>query len=103
VEHGDGIVFLHSVEEGPASQSYGLQVAQLAGIPKSAVAAAKRKLVQLEQQSIVAGPQADLFAAPEAAEVAPHPVVEALMDVEPDEMTPKQALEVLYRLKGLVG
>jgi len=102
VEHGDGIVFLHSVEEGPASQSYGLQVAQLAGIPRSVVAAAKRRLVQLEQQNIIAGPQADLFAAPEANEPPPHPVLEALLDVDPDEMSPKQALEALYRLKGLL-
>ena len=46
-------------------------------------------------------PQADLFAAPEATEMPPHPVVEALDDLEPDEMTPKQALEALYRLKAL--
>ena len=102
VEYGDGIVFLHSVEEGPASQSYGLQVAQLAGIPKSVVAAAKRRLAQLEQQSVAAGPQADLFSAPEAAEPVPPPVIEALMDVEPDELSPKEALEVLYRLKGML-
>jgi DNA mismatch repair protein MutS len=102
VEHGDGIVFLHSVEEGPASQSYGLQVAQLAGIPKSVVAAAKRRLAQLEQQSVAAGPQADLFAAPEAGEAPPHPALEALMDVDPDELSPKQALEALYKLKGLL-
>ena len=102
VEHGDGIVFLHSVEEGPASQSYGLQVAQLAGIPKSVVAAAKRRLVQLEQQSIAAGPQADLFAAPEASAPPPHPALEALMDVDPDDLSPKQALEILYKLKGLL-
>ncbi len=103
VEHGDGIVFLHSVEEGPASQSYGLQVAQLAGIPKSVVAAAKRRLAQLEQQSIAAGPQADMFAAPEASEPVPHPALEALMDVDPDELSPKQALEALYRLKEMLG
>jgi DNA mismatch repair protein MutS len=103
VEHGDGIVFLHSVQEGPASQSYGLQVAQLAGIPKSVVAAAKRRLAQLEQQNIAAGPQADMFSAPEASEPAPHPALEALMDVDPDEMTPKQALEALYRLKSLLS
>jgi DNA mismatch repair protein MutS len=103
VEHGDGIVFLHSVEEGPASQSYGLQVAQLAGIPKSTIAAAKRKLAQLEQQSVSNGPQADLFANPEtSAEKPPHPAMEALLDVEPDELTPKQALETLYKIKGLL-
>jgi DNA mismatch repair protein MutS len=103
VEHGDGIVFLHSVEEGPASQSYGLQVAQLAGIPKSVVAAAKRRLAQLEQLSITAGPQADLFAAPEASTPPPHPALEALLDIDPDELTPKQALEALYKLKGMLG
>ncbi|MCX7627357.1 MAG: DNA mismatch repair protein MutS, partial [Methylophilaceae bacterium] len=102
VEHGDGIVFLHSVEEGPASQSYGLEVAQLAGIPKSVVAAARRKLAQLEQQSVITGPQKDLFAQPEQVEPPLSPVIEALMDVEPDEMTPKQALETLYRLKQMV-
>jgi DNA mismatch repair protein MutS len=102
VEHGDGIVFLHSVEEGPASQSYGLQVAQLAGIPKSVIAAAKRRLAQLEQQSIQAGPQADMFAAPEAAAPVPSPVVEAVMDLDPDEMSPKEAREALYRLRELL-
>ena len=74
VEHGNGIVFLHSVEEGPASQSYGLQVAQLAGIPKSVVAAAKRKLAQLEQQNLVSGPQADMFAQPDREPEPASPV-----------------------------
>jgi DNA mismatch repair protein MutS len=101
VEHNDGIVFLHRVEEGPASQSYGLQVAQLAGIPRSVIAAAKRKLVQLEQQGLGNGPQADLFAAPEASASAPSPVEEALLDINPDELSPKQALETLYRLKSM--
>ncbi len=103
VEHGKGIVFLHRVEEGPASQSYGLQVAQLAGIPKSVVAMAKRKLTQLEQQNIQAGPQGDMFAESEAPKDAPqHPAVAELETIEPDELTPRQALEVLYQLKKLV-
>ncbi len=101
VEHGDGIVFLHSVEEGAANQSYGLQVAQLAGIPKSVIAAARRRLAQLEQQSINAGPQADLFASAAPAEPAPSPLEEMLLDINPDDMTPKQALEALYKLKAL--
>ncbi|MDX9951788.1 MAG: DNA mismatch repair protein MutS, partial [Methylophilaceae bacterium] len=102
-EHGKGIVFLHRVEEGPASQSYGLQVAQLAGIPRSVVAMAKRKLTQLEQQNIQAGPQGDMFAQPEAVEeAAPHPAVQELETIEPDELTPRQALDVLYRLKKLI-
>jgi DNA mismatch repair protein MutS len=103
VEHGNGIVFLHSVEEGPASQSYGLQVAQLAGIPKSVVAAAKRKLAQLEQQNLVSSPQADMFAEPDREpEPVSHPAISELETLEPDELTPKQALEMLYRLKGLL-
>ncbi len=103
VEHGKGIVFLHRVEEGPASQSYGLQVAQLAGIPKSVVAMAKRKLAQLEQQNIQAGPQGDMFAEPETPNDVPqHPAVTELETIEPDELTPRQALEVLYQLKKLI-
>ncbi|MDP2246565.1 MAG: DNA mismatch repair protein MutS, partial [Nitrosomonadales bacterium] len=103
VEHGKGIVFLHRVEEGPASQSYGLQVAQLAGIPKSVVAMARRKLTQLEQQNIQAGPQGDMFVLPvEQQEIPVHPVVSELETLEPDELTPRQALEKLYQLKKLV-
>jgi DNA mismatch repair protein MutS len=103
VEHGKGIVFLHRVEEGPASQSYGLQVAQLAGIPKSVVATARRKLTQLEQQNIQSGPQGDMFAASVAAQDIPmHPAIFELETIEPDELTPRQALEVLYQLKKLL-
>ncbi len=103
VEHGKGIVFLHRVEEGPASQSYGLQVAQLAGIPKSVVATARRKLTQLEQQNIQTGPQGDMFVAAVPEQDLPiHPVVSELETIEPDELTPRQALEMLYQLKKLL-
>ena len=103
VEHGKGIVFLHHVEEGPASQSYGLQVAQLAGIPKSVVAAAKRKLVQLEQQKLTAGPQVDMFVEDQQEpEPVQHAAVDALETLDPDDLTPKQALDLLYKLKGLL-
>ena len=103
VEHGHGIVFLHKVEEGPASQSYGLQVAQLAGIPRSVVASAKRKLAQLEQQNIAAGPQSDMFAQQAVApEPMRHPILDDLEVLEPDDLTPKQALEALYKLKSLL-
>lgn len=101
-EHENGIVFLHHVQEGAANQSYGLQVAQLAGIPKSVVAAAKRKLTQLEKQNIDAGPQVDMFVAPESPEMPLHAVVSELETLEPDELTPKQALEALYRLKTMI-
>jgi DNA mismatch repair protein MutS len=71
-EHGKGIVFLHKVEEGAANQSYGIQVAQLAGIPKSVVASAKRKLIQLEHHQLQQNEhQPDMFAAHEIAPQAP--------------------------------
>lgn len=104
VEHGHNIVFMHKVEEGAANQSYGLQVAQLAGIPKSVVASAKRKLLQLENQNVANNhSQVDLFASDAIApEIVLHPVVNALEGVNPDDLTPKQALEVLYHLKTFV-
>jgi DNA mismatch repair protein MutS len=104
VEHRDHIVFLHSVEEGPASQSYGLQVAQLAGVPGSVIQAARKRLVQLEQQGIANSAQGDLFsAAPPPPElVEPHPVISALEETDPDDLSPKAALELIYRLKKLM-
>jgi DNA mismatch repair protein MutS len=103
VEHGHKIVFLHAVEEGPASQSYGIQVAALAGIPASVVRDAKRRLALLENREAAAGPQPDLFAAlpPPAEDAAPHPLVEALQALEPDALSPREALERLYQLKQL--
>ena len=103
VEHGQGIVFLHKVEEGAAHMSYGIQVAQLAGIPKSVVAAAKRKLTQLENNQIQTSNNLDMFvSAAEPAEVPQHPVLSELEAIQPDDLTPKQALELLYQLKGLL-
>lgn len=104
VEHGHNIVFMHKVEEGAANQSYGLQVAQLAGIPKSVVAAAKRKLVQLENNQVVNNvAQPDMFMASEPAVDLPvHPVISELEAIQADDLTPKQALDFLYKLKELV-
>ncbi len=122
VEHGHGIVFLHAVSEGPANQSYGLQVAQLAGVPNSVIRAARKHLVHLEQMS--AGqptPQLDLFAAPAAAsddefdapkhyvEDAPQAeedpaaarVAERLRAIDPNELRPRDALDLLYELHEL--
>jgi len=100
-EHDNGIVFLHSVEDGPANQSYGLQVAQLAGIPKSVVQQAKSKLKQLESEEYKHQPpsstQSDLFSVTE-----PHPVINKLLEIDPDDMTPKQAQDFLYQLNKLV-
>jgi DNA mismatch repair protein MutS len=102
VEHGHSIVFLHTIEEGPASQSYGIQVAALAGIPGSVVRDAKRRLVALENREILASPQPDLFAAlPPPIEPEPHPLVSALENIDPDSLTPREALDKLYALKKL--
>ena len=163
VEHGKGIVFLHSVTEGPASQSYGLQVAQLAGVPNAVIRAARKHLMLLEQQSLGhPAPQLDLFAAPmhdpypltaladddalapsayvaagqqngESAETrngiptaerevrreaggdeeydgedlaqrAAHAaVVQRLSSIDPDELRPKEALDLLYELRQLLA
>jgi DNA mismatch repair protein MutS len=103
VEHDDKIIFLHAVKEGPASQSYGLQVAALAGVPRSVIDKAKVKLRALEdhayigQQMEAGANQLDLFAAKEY-----HPAVCLLDDVRPDELSPRQALDVLYKLKSLL-
>jgi DNA mismatch repair protein MutS len=101
VEHKDRVVFLHAVEEGPASQSYGLQVAQLAGVPATVIRSARRKLAELES---AATPQGDLFAAaalvePAVEHTAPHPVVERLRALDPDTLSPREALDLLYELK----
>jgi DNA mismatch repair protein MutS len=104
VEHNDRIVFMHAVEEGPANQSYGIQVAALAGIPGAVVRAARKQLREFEQRTTVDPLQPDLFAqsGPEAAEPEPHPVLEQLADIDPDSLTPRQALDALYALKGLL-
>ncbi|AKJ67397.1 DNA mismatch repair protein MutS [Pandoraea thiooxydans] len=114
IEHGDGIVFLHAVQDGPASQSYGLQVAQLAGVPPAVIRAARKHLAALEQQSLnTAAPQMDLFATPhfdaiEATPVTPAPSAaqQAILDrieaIDPDNLRPREALEALYELRSLL-
>jgi DNA mismatch repair protein MutS len=103
VEHKDTVVFLHAVEEGPASQSYGLQVAALAGVPKPVIRQARRYLQMLEDASVTRGTQSDLFT--RTAEAEPEPQSDALRDelakINPDELSPREALELLYRLKKL--
>ena len=104
VEHANNIVFMHKVEEGAANQSYGLQVAQLAGIPRPVIAAAKRKLALLEQNQVTQNmlPQTDMFAAsPPEVEVELHPVLSTLESLQADDLTPKQALDLVYKLVEL--
>jgi DNA mismatch repair protein MutS len=103
IEHQHSIVFLHSVNEGAASQSYGLQVAALAGVPNDVIRAAKKQLLKLEQNSAAQNPQGDLFdKKPEMPEPEEHPVLKALRELQPDELSPKEALEKLYQLRNLV-
>ncbi|MBS3803907.1 MAG: DNA mismatch repair protein MutS [Oleiphilaceae bacterium] len=115
-EHDDTIVFLHNVHDGPASQSYGLQVAKLAGVPASVISNAKQQLGRLEGSATpaktgqalptsrkaatkaaqeMAAMQADMFASPE-----PSDVEKALATLDLDELSPRQALEQLYELKA---
>jgi len=98
VEHGHRIVFLHAVEEGPASQSYGVQVAALAGIPPDVVRAARLRLALLENRDAGSPTQPDLFGSVPPQPEPPHPALDALRDIKPDELSPRQALEQLYRL-----
>jgi DNA mismatch repair protein MutS len=112
VEHKDSIVFLHAVQPGPASQSYGLQVAQLAGVPQAVIRAARKHLAALEAHSVQPSPQFDLFSnalnsqdevdatdmLPDATSDALH---DALADIDPDTLSPREALDALYRLKQL--
>lgn len=116
VEHNDGIVFLHRLESGPASQSYGLQVAQLAGMPKNVLSIARRKLAELEQQQVLqqtGGLQQDMFVQSDEASELETPQSKALpeggLDVlnqlealEIDQLTPRAAMEFLYRIKELL-
>ncbi|MBN6739375.1 DNA mismatch repair protein MutS [Acidithiobacillus ferrivorans] len=97
---GDQVVFLHRVESGPATQSYGLAVAKLAGIPDLVVRRARQRLSQLEETTQqptrnTAPAQLPLFQA------APHPAVQRLSQLEPDQLSPRQALDLLYTLKEL--
>ncbi len=103
VEHEDKIVFLHTVKEGPANKSYGLQVAQLAGIPLAVIEQAKHKLRILELHSLTT---AKTQAQPEIVTTNPvstEPVLKLLANLKPDELTPKQAHDMLYQLKALIN
>ena len=109
VEHGDRLVFLHSVKEGPANQSYGLQVAALAGIPKSVTTQARRYLTELERERDALrsynSPQGELplFAPPPAPSQPNHEpaALKALRAVDPNTLSPRDALDLLFRLKHL--
>jgi DNA mismatch repair protein MutS len=105
-KQGDQLVFMHAVKEGPANRSFGLQVAALAGLPKSVIADAKRTLAELER-----GMHQHASSSPPAAESSPQlglftpapssAAERALEALDPDALTPREALDALYRLKSL--
>ncbi|MFK5971456.1 MAG: DNA mismatch repair protein MutS [Candidatus Marithrix sp.] len=102
VEQDDKLIFMHSVKEGPANKSYGLQVALLAGVPKVVVNRAKKHLKQLEDQQLqMTSYQTELSLSPQP--VPQNPVIDHIKQLAPDEMTPKQALEMLYTLKKMIA
>ncbi|CAM4414444.1 MAG: DNA mismatch repair protein MutS [Legionellaceae bacterium] len=98
IDEHDNIVFLHTVKEGAANQSYGIQVAKLAGIPITVIESAKTKLMELEKIAI---PRATISKKEEMPMNAKHPIEEILHQIQPDELTPKSALELIYQLKKL--
>jgi DNA mismatch repair protein MutS len=103
-EYGDRIIFMYSVNKGPASQSYGLQVAKLAGVPKAVIEKARKKLSELEDAEIRSSPtQSDLFLSPpqqaSPPEPAPSAVEDQLREIEVDSLTPREALNLIYELR----
>ncbi|WP_397595728.1 DNA mismatch repair protein MutS [Silanimonas sp.] len=107
VEHGEKLVFMHAVKDGPANRSFGLQVAALAGLPRAVLGEARRTLAELEQRSrdmpaTATSPAAIEQPAQMALFRSPPPALDALAAVDPDELTPKQALEALYRIKAML-
>jgi DNA mismatch repair protein MutS len=103
-EHGEKLIFLHTVKEGPANQSYGLQVAALAGVPPKVITAARRYLHELERRSAQAHaprPQQELLLElPKEDEE--HAAVTALKKIDPDAMTPREALDAVYKLRKML-
>lgn len=102
-EHEDHVVFMHHIQEGPANRSFGLEVAKLAGVPTGVLLHARQKLGELESQQMVERPpaiggQEDLFSTP----TVNSPVLDVLSDIDPDQLSPKEALDALYTLKTLL-
>ena len=107
VEHGDRLIFLHTVKEGPANQSYGLQVAALAGIPKAVTTQARRYLTELERERDAmrsfSSPQSELalFSPPPDSAPPESAALEALRALDPNSLSPREALDLLFRLQQL--
>jgi DNA mismatch repair protein MutS len=107
-EHGDGLVFLHAVKDGPANRSYGLQVAQLAGVPREVIVKAREYLTALEsdrdgRRASSAQTELPLFAPPPERDARADALVAEIENLNPDDLSPKEALAALYRLRDLVA
>jgi DNA mismatch repair protein MutS len=113
VEHGDSIVFMHSVKDGPANQSYGLQVAALAGVPKAVIERAKTRLFQLEESSAASTSITGKTLKPDNGNEnqqqfslfdtsVTHPAIEQLKSLDLDTLTPREALQILYELQDKI-
>ena len=101
-EAGNNIVFLHEIQPGPASRSYGIQVARLAGMPGGVVQHARHALAALESRATASQAQVDLFAPPPVVEAVTVSAVESsLAGIDPDVLSPREALDLLYQLKKL--
>ncbi len=106
IEHGDELIFLHSVKDGPANQSYGLQVARLAGVPKNVIELARNYLTTLEQREYDKGTQIAQpeipFEAQLSREASPsNKLTEQLLEIEPNDLSPREALKLIYELTDL--
>ena len=104
LEQNDKLIFMHTIKDGPASKSYGLQVALLAGVPKTVVNRARVRLKQLEEQQLqMTAHQSELLLQPPPSPPsAPHPALAKLQNLSPEDLTPRQALDVIYQLKTLL-
>lgn len=103
IEHDDTIAFMHNVQEGAASKSYGLAVASLAGVPAKVIQRAKQKLIELETLSTLpVNKPIDSSPLTQVVQKTVSPAIEALAKLNPDTLTPRQALELIYRLKEMV-
>jgi DNA mismatch repair protein MutS len=102
-EHQDDIVFLHAVRPGPASRSYGLQVAQKAGVPREVIASAKAYLGKIERQHRRDAPPTPQASLPLAARDQSAEVIGKLRAIDPDKLAPREALELLYALRSMLS
>jgi DNA mismatch repair protein MutS len=103
LEQNDKLIFMHAIKDGPANKSYGLQVALLAGVPKKVVNRARIRLKQLEEQQLkMTAHQTELPLPSLPKPKGPHPAIEKLQSLAPEDMTPRQALDIIYQLKALL-